>query len=34
VIGTLKVARSDTKMGISGYMLEASRIEPYKGPTR
>lgn len=34
VIGTLKVARSDTKMGISGYVLEASRIEPYKGPTR
>lgn len=34
VVGTLKVARSDTKMGISGYMLEASRIEPYKGPTR
>ncbi len=34
VVGTLRVARSDTKMGISGYVLEASRIEPYKGPTR
>ena len=34
VIGTLKVGRSDTRMGVSGYVLEASRIEPYKGPSR
>ncbi len=34
VVGTLKVARSDTRMGISGYLLEATRIEPYRGPAR
>jgi len=34
VVGTLRVARSDTRMGISGYSLEATRIEPYRGPSR
>lgn len=34
VVGTLRVARSDTRMGISGYSLQATRIEPYRGPSR
>ena len=34
VVGTLKVGRSDTRMGVSGYVLDATRIEPYRGPSR
>ena len=34
VVGTLKIGRSDTRMGVSGYLLEATRIEPYRGPGR
>ena len=34
VTGTLRIARSDTKMGISGYILEATAIEPYRGSQR
>ncbi len=33
VVGTLKVGRSDTRMGVSGYVLDATRIEPYRGPS-
>lgn len=34
VVGTLKVGRSDTRMGVSGYVLDATRIEPYRNPPR
>ncbi len=34
VVGTLKVGRNDTRMGVSGYVLDATRIEPYRGPSR
>lgn len=34
VVGTLKVGRSDTRMGVSGYVLDATRIEPYRAPSR
>ena len=34
VTGTLKIGRSDTRMGVSGYVLEVNRIEPYRGPSR
>lgn len=32
--GTLKIARSDTSMGVSGYQLEINRVEPYREPPR
>lgn len=32
--GTLKIARSDTNMGVSGYRLEINRVEPYRDPPR
>lgn len=32
--GTLRVARSDTNMGVSGYRLDVSSIEPYRAPKR
>ncbi|GAP34888.1 hypothetical protein ISF6_0371 [Piscinibacter sakaiensis] len=32
VAGTLKTSRSDTFMGVSGYQLEASVVEPYTDP--
>lgn len=34
VTGTLRIVRSDTKMGISGYTLEATAIEPYRANRR
>lgn len=34
VSGTMKLARSDTSMGVSGYRLEAVRVEPYSAPAR
>lgn len=33
VNGTLRVARSDSRMGISGYALDAVSVEPYTAPT-
>jgi hypothetical protein len=32
VNGTLRVARSDSRMGISGYALDAVSVEPYTAP--
>ncbi len=34
VQGTLRIARSDTAMGASGYRLDAASVEPYKPPPR
>lgn len=32
--GTLRVARSDTNMGVSAYRLDVHSIEPYRAPKR
>jgi len=32
--GTLRLAQSDTSMGVSGYRIEAASVEPYRAPRR
>ena len=32
--GTLRVARSDTNVGVSGYRLDVHTLEPYRAPRR
>jgi len=34
VSGTMKLVRSDTSMGTSGYRMEAVLVEPYTAPAR
>jgi hypothetical protein len=34
VSGTMKLVRSDTSMGTSGYRMEAVLVEPYAPPSR
>ena len=34
VSGTVKLLRSDTSMGVSGYRMDAVQVEPYGPPTR
>ena len=34
VNGTLRIARSDTNMGVSGYRLDIQSVEPYRAPRR
>lgn len=34
VSGRLSTVRTDSSMGVSGYQMEAARIEPYKSPGR
>ena len=34
VSGTMKVKRQESLLGVSGYSMEGSAVEPYRAPTR